>query len=90
MAWRLRISTPSAEWLPTELLTSAITLAELSAGIHSADDVAERARRIARLQRVEATFNPLPFDAEAARQYGNYLVPDSPITLRRWRIRRCC
>lgn len=25
---------------------------------------------MARLQRVEATFDPLPFDAEAARQYG--------------------
>lgn len=59
-----------AEWLPSELLTSTITLAELSAGIHSADDEAERGRRIARLQRVEATFQPLPFDAEAARQYG--------------------
>lgn len=60
----------SAEWLPSELLTSTITLAELSAGTHSANDEAERGRRIARLQRVEATFQPLPFDAEAARQYG--------------------
>jgi predicted nucleic acid-binding protein len=60
----------SAEWLPSELLTSTITLAELSAGIHSAVDEVERGRRIARVQRVEATFDPLPFDAEAARQYG--------------------
>jgi predicted nucleic acid-binding protein len=60
----------SAEWLPAELLTSTITLAELSAGIHAADEVAERSRRVARLQRVEAAFIPLPFDAEAARQYG--------------------
>jgi predicted nucleic acid-binding protein len=59
-----------AEMLPAELLTSAITLAELSAGIHSVGDPAERSRRIARLQRIEATFLPLPFDAEAARQYG--------------------
>lgn len=59
-----------AERLPAELLTSSVTLAELSAGVHSADDAAERGRRIARLQRVEATFNPLPFDTEAARQYG--------------------
>jgi hypothetical protein len=56
--------------LPAELLTSAVTLAELSAGVHSADDAAERARRIIRVQRVEATFSPLPFDVEAARQYG--------------------
>lgn len=60
----------AADRLPAELVISAITLAELSAGVHSAGDAAERARRIARLQRVEATFNPLPFDAEAARQYG--------------------
>ncbi|HEY2578571.1 MAG TPA: type II toxin-antitoxin system VapC family toxin [Streptosporangiaceae bacterium] len=60
----------SAEQLPVELLTSSITLAELSAGIHQTDDAAERGRRIARLQRVEAIFEPLPFDTEAARQYG--------------------
>ena len=60
----------SAPHLPTELLTSAVTLAELSAGVHQTDDPAERGRRIARLQRVEAIFEPLPFDAEAARQYG--------------------
>lgn len=59
-----------AEQLPTELLTSAITLAKLSAGVHQTDDAAERGRRIARLQRIEAIFEPLPFDAEAARQYG--------------------
>ena len=56
--------------LPTELLTSSVTLAELAAGVHSAQDITERARRIARVQRVEATFSPLPFDTEAARQYG--------------------
>jgi predicted nucleic acid-binding protein len=60
----------AAESLPAELLTSSVTLAELSAGVHSSGDAAERGRRIARLQRVEATFNPLPFDTEAARQYG--------------------
>jgi predicted nucleic acid-binding protein len=60
----------SAGQLPAELLTSAITLAELSAGVHQTDDAAERGRRIARLQRVEAIFEPLPFDTEAARQYG--------------------
>ncbi len=60
----------AAEGLPAELLISTITLAELSAGVHSAEDAAERGRRIVRLQRVEAAFNPLPFDTEAARQYG--------------------
>jgi len=56
--------------MPAELLISAVTLAELAAGVHSADNGAERGLRIARLQRVEAAFSPLPFDAEAARQYG--------------------
>lgn len=56
--------------LPAELLTSTVSLAELSAGMHSAMDAGERARRVLRVQRVEATFSPLPFDVEAARQYG--------------------
>lgn len=59
-----------AEQLPAELLVSTITLAELAAGVHSANDAGERGRRIARLQRVEAAFSPLSFDAEAARHYG--------------------
>lgn len=56
--------------MPADLLISTVTLAELSAGVHSAADAGERARRIARLQRVEGVFSALPFDAEAARQYG--------------------
>jgi hypothetical protein len=36
----------------------------------SNDDADERARRQDRLQRAEAAFDPLPFDAEAARAYG--------------------
>jgi hypothetical protein len=60
----------SAEQLPAELLISTITLAELSAGVHAAAGAAERSRRILRVQRVEGTFSPLPFDVEAARQYG--------------------
>lgn len=60
----------STEHLPVDMLISSVTLAELAAGVHSADDAGERARRIARLQRTEAVFDPLPFDAEAARQYG--------------------
>ena len=37
---------------------------------HSAEGAVERARRVMRVQRVEATFIPIPFDVEAARQYG--------------------
>lgn len=59
---------PSA--LPAELAVSAVTLAELAAGPHATNDEAERARRQERLQRAEATFDPLPLDAAAARAYG--------------------
>ena len=47
-----------------------MTLAELAAGPHATEEPAERARRQDRLQRAEATFDPLPFDGDAARAYG--------------------
>jgi predicted nucleic acid-binding protein len=56
--------------LPAEIAISAITLAELAAGPHATSDADERAARQERLQRVEATFDPLPFDDAAARAYG--------------------
>jgi predicted nucleic acid-binding protein len=59
-----------AQRLPRELAISAITLAELAAGPHATTDPAERARRQDRLQRTEATFEPIPVDANVARAYG--------------------
>jgi predicted nucleic acid-binding protein len=59
-----------AQSLPREIAISAITLAELAAGPQATEDLEERAKRQDRLQRAEATFDPLPFDAEAARAYG--------------------
>jgi predicted nucleic acid-binding protein len=59
-----------AERLPVEMAISAMTLAELAAGPHATTDPAERAKRQDRLQRTEATFEPLPLGAEAARAYG--------------------
>jgi predicted nucleic acid-binding protein len=56
--------------LPIEAAISCLTLAELAAGPHAVADPRERALRQARLQRIEAAFEPLPFDAEAARAYG--------------------
>jgi predicted nucleic acid-binding protein len=65
--------------LPDLMAISAVTLAELSAGPHVVrsnddqteyDEQAERARRIDVLQRAENEFDPVPFDAEAARVYG--------------------
>ena len=56
--------------LPTSVAISALTIAELAAGPHATADADERGRRQDRLQRTEATFDPLPFDADAARAYG--------------------
>jgi hypothetical protein len=65
--------------LPDEMAISAITLAELSAGPHQVrrnedqdayDEHAERARRLEVLQRAENEFDPVPFDADAARIFG--------------------
>jgi predicted nucleic acid-binding protein len=56
--------------LPDTMLITAITLGELSFGPHATDDPAKRAGRVAVLQHVEATFDPLPYDQGAARLYG--------------------
>ena len=56
--------------LPSELAVSAVTMAELAAGPHATSDPEERGRRQDRLQRAEAVFDPLSFDANAARAYG--------------------
>lgn len=56
--------------LPTEPVITAVTLAELSVGPLVTDDGQERAARQAHLQQAEADFDPLPFDAAAARAFG--------------------
>jgi len=53
--------------LPAEVAVTALTMAD---GPHAATSSDERARRQDRLQRTEAAFDPLPFDANAARAYG--------------------
>jgi tRNA(fMet)-specific endonuclease VapC len=59
-----------AETLPVEPLITAVTLAELSVGPLVADEERERVARQTRLQQAEADFDPLPFDASAARAFG--------------------
>jgi len=56
--------------LPAEPLITAITLAELSVGPLVASTDGERAARQAHVQQAEADFEPLPFDADAARSFG--------------------
>jgi tRNA(fMet)-specific endonuclease VapC len=56
--------------LPTEPVITAVTLAELSVGPLVTSERRERAARQARLQEVESVFEPLPFNAAAARAFG--------------------
>lgn len=56
--------------LPDEPQITAITLAELSVGPLVASNQKERSARQAHLQQAEADFEPLPFDAAAARSFG--------------------
>lgn len=56
--------------LPEEPLITAVTLAELSVGPLVARGARPRAARQAHLQQAEADFDPLPFDAAAARAFG--------------------
>lgn len=61
--------TDAAE-LPAEPVITAVTLAELSVGPLVARTDEERAARQVHLQQAEADFDPLPFDAAAARSFG--------------------
>lgn len=63
-----RLRDPSV--LPDEPLISAVTLAELSVGPLVATNEVERAARLAHLQQAEADFDAIPFDAAAARAFG--------------------
>jgi tRNA(fMet)-specific endonuclease VapC len=63
-----RITDPAA--LPVEPLITAVTLAELTVAPLVAATDAERAVRQAHVQQAEADFDPLPFDAAAARAFG--------------------
>ena len=58
------------EALPAEPLICSITLAELSVGPLVATSGEERSKRQRLLQQTEADFDPIPFDAAAARAFG--------------------
>lgn len=66
----LELGTLEAERLPSEPLITAITLAELSVGPLVAGSESVRVARQAHLQQAEADFDPIPFDAPAARAFG--------------------
>lgn len=56
--------------LPVRSVISTITLAELAVGPQAARTDGERSLRLAQVQQTEADFDPLPFDAPAARAFG--------------------
>jgi predicted nucleic acid-binding protein len=58
------------EALPDEAFITAVTLAELSVGPLVATTDHDRVARQAHLQAAEADFDPIPFDAAAARAFG--------------------
>lgn len=60
----------SSEYLPRVSLITTITLAELSVGPLVAGSDSVRSQRLGNLQLAEASFEPLPFDAVAARTFG--------------------
>jgi predicted nucleic acid-binding protein len=63
--------TLALELLPVRAAISTVTLGELAAGLHTARNATELSIRIMRLQLAESSFEPLPFDASAARCYGH-------------------
>jgi len=64
--------------LRNESAISAVTLAELAAGPHATSDQEERTRRQGWLQWAAATWDALPFDAEATRMYGRMFAAARP------------
>ena len=70
--------------LPDEVAISAVTLGELVAGVHlvvgdDEESRAERNRRLDLLLWAEREFDPLPYDAEAARLYGRIVAATAAV-----------
>jgi predicted nucleic acid-binding protein len=57
----------------TETEVSVVTLAELTVGVLIADDD-DRSARVATLSAVESAWDPLPIDAEVARQFAQVVA----------------
>jgi hypothetical protein len=57
----------------TQTEVSVVTLAELTVGVLTANDD-DRPARVATLSAVESTWDPLPVDAEVARQFARIVA----------------
>lgn len=65
---------PRRHKVPEEVQVSVVTVAELQLGVLMADDAATRATRLKTLTYVEATFEPVPVDAMAAREWARLVA----------------
>jgi predicted nucleic acid-binding protein len=66
-----QFESPNLEALPDEAAISVASLAELHYGVLVAGSEEVRRLRLQRLGRLEATFQPLPIDAEVARAFAH-------------------
>jgi hypothetical protein len=63
-----------AQSLPMRPVVSAVTTAELAAGVQTAKDPLQRSLRVTHLLMIEANMDPVPFGEEAARAYGTMVA----------------
>ena len=64
----------AVERLPDEAAVSVVTIAELALGVHMAVDVDVRAKRLATLRAVQATYVALPIDEEVAAAFAELVA----------------
>jgi predicted nucleic acid-binding protein len=65
---------PRRRTVPDEILVSVVTVGELQLGVLMAADGATRAMRLKTLTYVESTFEPVPIDATAAREWARLVA----------------
>jgi hypothetical protein len=65
---------PRRRRIPDEILISVVTIGELQLGVLMADDAVVRAVRLKTLTYVESTFEPVPVDGAAAREWARLVA----------------
>lgn len=65
---------PRRRKVPDEILVSVVTVGELQLGVLMAADGATRAMRLRTLTYVESTFEPVPVDVAAAREWARLVA----------------
>ena len=65
---------PNRRKIPDEIVVSVVTVAELQLGVLMANDGATRAQRLKTLTYVESTFEAVPIDTAAAREWARLVA----------------